>query len=90
MAEIFGKGDREERRASPRQEVREPATLAFGDTQVKCEVRDLSEGGARLKCDAPHEWPERLTITIGDRAPRECQVVWSLNTLLGVKFTDGG
>ncbi len=84
-----GNGEREERRAAPRQEVLEPATVAFGDTQVKCVVRDISEDGARLKCDAPHEWPERVTLTIADRAPRECEVVWSLNTLLGVKFTDG-
>lgn len=90
MAENFGKGGQKDRRASPRQEVLEPATVAFGDTQVSCEVRDLSEGGARLKCDAAHEWPERLTLSIADQAPRECQVVWSLNTLLGVKFTDGG
>ncbi len=89
MTESFGKGGQKERRASPRQEVQEPATVTFGDTKVTCVVRDISDGGARLKCDDPHEWPERVSITIGDRAPRECEVVWSLNTLLGVKFSDG-
>ena len=89
MAENFGKGERKERRASPRQAVQLSATVAIGDTEVTCEVRDISEGGARLKCDAPHEWPERVTLSIGDQPPRECEVVWSLNTLLGVKFADG-
>ncbi len=84
-----GNGEREERRASPRKEAQQSATVTFGDTEVTCQVRDISEDGARLKCDAPLEWPERVTIAIGDQPSRECEVVWSLNTLLGVKFADG-
>lgn len=76
-----------EQRASPRRKAQLPATVSFGNTEIPCEIQDISEGGVRLKCDAPHVWPERITLSVFGQQRRECEVIWSLNTLLGVKLS---
>lgn len=80
--------DNTERRRESREKVLKSAKIIFGDgnTDVTCEVRDVSKEGARLKCEAPHEWPVNVSLSIEGAAPVECEVVWSLNTLLGIKF----
>jgi hypothetical protein len=57
-----------------------------GTTVVECEVRDLSTIGARLKAREPQNWPKALTLEMNDGAVYACEVMWSLNTLVGVKF----
>lgn len=83
--------DHEERRSVSREGILKDARIIFGNenTEVACEVRDITKTGARLKCAVAHEWPDKVSASIDGAQPVECQVIWSLNTLLGVKFIDG-
>lgn len=78
----------QERRGTPRKEVKIDAKMLFDDgtTIVECEVRDLSTIGARLKAREPQDWPQALTLEMKNGTVHACEVVWSLNTLVGVKF----
>ena len=81
----------EEGRAAPRKSVKIGAKMLFDDgaTVVECEVRDLSTIGARLKAGEPQDWPKALTLEMKNGTAYECEVMWSLNTLVGVKFGEG-
>jgi len=84
--------DKTERRSNPREKVEKSAKIIYGDerSEVACELRDITSEGARLKCDAVHEWPDIVSVSIDGASPVACQVAWSLNTLLGVKFIGDG
>ena len=67
-----------ERRRYPRTRVFKGAKIVFGATSVlDCVVRDLTNGGARVKIPNAVDMPEDVAITLdGGRTCRPCHVAW--------------
>jgi hypothetical protein len=83
-------GDSKERRASRRSPMLRGAAIVFkgGFASVRCNLLDLSEGGARLKPIDPASCPTHFELRIDDGPTRKCEVVRSERGVLGVRFTD--
>jgi len=78
-----------DRRAHPRRKTRFKAVIIHGEDRlaVDCVVRDLSEGGARLRLDAPGALPVRFHLFwLADRAVLDVEAVWRSSNEMGVKF----
>jgi hypothetical protein len=67
-----------ERRKYPRTRVLKGAKIVLGATSVlDCVVRDLTNGGARVKIPNAVDIPEDAAITLdGGRTCRPCHVAW--------------
>lgn len=64
--------------------------LPNGMTVIDCQIRDLSETGARLLCGDPGAIPNTFRLVFpSDRTMREVKVVWRRPDQLGVQFTSG-
>lgn len=79
-----------ERRQSPRRRVLKGGVVAFNDRHVTlpCTVRDLSNGGARLRIEGSITAPDTFDLIIeidGLEAP--CEVVSRRGNELSVRFT---
>ncbi len=77
-----------ERRRSVRFHAAKPATILAGQDSLPCLMRDLSEGGARLRLEDPGQVPEDFMLQIGHAKPRACRIVWRAQHQLGVAFRD--
>jgi hypothetical protein len=53
---------------------------------IACEIRDLSRHGARLKFLDIYQGPRLFTLITEHDERHTCALVWTLNTLIGVKF----
>jgi PilZ domain len=55
----------------------------------RCEVRDVSEGGAMLALAVPHELPTEFVLSLSRDAKvrRKCRLVWQATKHVGVRFT---
>lgn len=68
------------------------AALYFGDglPATKCEVLDISEGGARLRplTGSPKTLPEKFILMLSTcgKVRRDCRVIWRSAAELGVQF----
>lgn len=85
-------GDAANRRAHVRTKTLRGATAIFnnGWCLLKCNVMDLSEGGARLRLHdlsihCPDEFDLRIMAT-GE--VRSCTVMWRRDRDVGVRWTD--
>ncbi|WP_424362215.1 PilZ domain-containing protein [Methylocystis parvus] len=59
----------------------------FGRSTFECVVRDLSEAGARLRCDQHIALPDILDLVIEKTSERRCaQVVWRQESEIGLAF----
>ena len=79
----------EERRAYPRRPVLRGGKLILnhGRTLLDVQVRDLSEGGCRIRTGNPALLPGTFTIRIvGLSGERPCEVRWRSEQELGVRF----
>jgi hypothetical protein len=79
----------DERRYAPRRRVLKAAVAAFNDRfcTVSCTVRDLSDTGARLRCDGSINVPDTFELIIElDGFEAACQVAWRKGSDLGVRF----
>jgi len=79
----------EERRAYPRRPVLRGGKLILnhGRNLLDVQVRDLSEGGCRIRTGNPALLPDRFTIRIvGLSGERPCEVRWRSEQELGVRF----
>ena len=78
-----------EQRVVPRNRTLLPARISFngGQTTLDTVVRDLSEGGARLKVSQGVTLPElfRLHLTKTDEW-RQARLCWRRGDLIGVRF----
>ena len=55
---------------------------------VDCCVRDISETGARIRCDNPAAVPNNFRLLMPfDNTIRDALVVWRRENLFGVSFT---
>jgi len=80
-----------EARKKKRRQLRHDASIvAEGRLVALCQVRDVSEGGARLVLDAEMELPKEfdLILTRNGRVRRRCLSVWSDGVETGVCFAD--
>ena len=77
-----------EQRQSRRRTTLKTGKIIFnnGHCVVECTVRDMSDGGARLELPCHVDLPETLTLAIPGGPHRDCEIVWSSNTKLGVRF----
>jgi len=62
-------------------------TLDGGTANLKCQVADVSQDGAKITVDAAAEVGNRFGIAFVPRAAaRSCEVVWRRGNTLGIKF----
>lgn len=59
----------------------------LGRSTFDCVIRDLSEAGARLRCDQHIAFPDVLELVIEKTSERRCaQVVWRMESEVGLAF----
>lgn len=59
----------------------------LGRSTFECVIRDLSEAGARLRCDQHVALPDLLDLVIEKTSERRCaQVVWRRECEIGLAF----
>jgi hypothetical protein len=79
-----------DRRQHPRKEVSLRGGLNFGRTapQRSCTIKNISRGGARLHVGLLIGLPDRFGLLISPvkTIHRECQLVWSSEFEVGIKF----
>ena len=79
-----------ERRQSPRRRVLKGGVVAFNDRYVRlpCTVRDISDGGARLRVDGSITVPDTFELIIEiDGLEAFCEVVSRRGNEVSVRFT---
>ena len=78
----------EDHRVGPRYRARMRGRIVFdnGRTVIDCQVRDLSDAGAKLSVHAPFECPDKVTLELVDGPSYECRVIRHGKTDLGVAF----
>lgn len=84
-------GRQEERRRHPRQRVlkRGRIVLNNGNSTVDCTIRDISEGGARLRLGGDFAAPENFDLLFLESSLRRKVVRrWQIGTDIGVEFLD--
>ena len=79
-----------ERRKYPRTRVLKGAKIVLGAASVlDCVVRDLTNGGARIKSPNAANLSGEVAITLdGGRTCRPCHVAWRTLNETGLQFTD--
>ncbi|RZO66599.1 MAG: PilZ domain-containing protein [Parvularculaceae bacterium] len=79
---------REERRQSPRVQTYEFASITIDDeTVISCVIRDISEGGVRIKLEVELELP--VTVRLNNLETGEnrlCRVAWQKAQHAGLAF----
>jgi hypothetical protein len=76
-----------DKRGSPRQEVKRTVHMGSGlGPSLECELKDLSETGARLKFNDPKCAPQEFLIRLSSGVLKWCQVIWRSESEIGVKF----
>lgn len=89
MADITSEGN--ERLLQRQRVLKQGKILLSNDLSViDCQVRDLSETGAKLLCGDPGSIPNTFRLVFpGDRSMRDAKVVWRRPDQVGVHFTSG-
>ena len=77
-------------RKYPRMRVLKSAKIVLGASSVfDCVVRDLTNGGARVKIPNAVNLPEDVAITFdAGRTCRPCRIAWRMIDETGLQFTD--
>ena len=77
-------------RKYPRMRVLKSAKIVLGTSSVfDCVVRDLTNGGARVKISNAVNLPQDVAITFdAGRTCRACRVAWRTFNETGLQFTD--
>lgn len=79
-----------ENRKSPRRKVLKDGKIVIMNnwSLIDCCVRNLSDTGARLRCDDALSVPEEFRLLIpSDQWIRDAKVVWRRDGCVGVHFT---
>lgn len=77
-----------ERRQFGRRSVFKRALVIGKYQRFECVVIDISEGGARIRCDDPQSIPRTFALQIADDDfIVQCEVVHVLPNAVGVKYT---
>lgn len=77
-----------ERRGAVRLRRLKSAKIIFNDSAsvIDCRIRDLSTTGARLDCESAFACPKEMILEDSDGNRVACEVVWTSETQLGVRF----
>jgi hypothetical protein len=76
-------------RAKPRRRLRYQAWIKGEDgaSDRRCNLEDVSEGGARLRIDDGEAVPATFNLKLSaTAAPRPCRVIWRSATEVGLRF----
>jgi hypothetical protein len=89
MAEEQG-GATSSRRGQDRRVILKGAKIVFdgGKGVMVCRVRDLSPTGARLEFPPRQKLPERFELHVTGSPVRRCELRWTRNNIVGVRFLD--
>ncbi len=82
--------EQEERRGAPRRRVLVSAQMVYHQDRiaVDCVIRNVSETGAQLTTEMVLELPLSFWLRFHDGVKRPVELVWTKETLLGVRFID--
>jgi PilZ domain len=79
-----------ELRRSVRENVQFPAWIDIGDGSRprRCEVLDVSEGGARIMVPSQDQLPKEFWLVLSNERTRRrhCRMVWRSDTQVGVAY----
>ena len=59
-----------------------------GTSLADCVVKNISDEGAKLKCDPEAKVPPRFTLKLPNGNQRPCEVTWTGDGSVGVRFLD--
>lgn len=76
----------ENRRATNRLRKLKSGKIMLGKAAVPCTVRNLSDGGACLQVQSTFGLPAVFEVSLDDKPPRACKVVWLDATTVRVQF----
>ena len=76
-------------RIAPRRKVLKGAKIVMDNwTNIDCQIRDVSETGAKLLCDSALNIPEEFRLVqLSENTIRGAKVVWRKSQSLGINFT---
>jgi PilZ domain len=58
-----------------------------GSNAIRCNLLDVSDGGARLWLEAPSDLPPNFMLTVpAEQMKRSCKLVWQVGNRVGVLF----
>lgn len=81
---------RKDPRTTPRQEMGSKAWIRFDDgfSVRACRVLDLSNTGARIMVDAPHDVADHFSLLLSRHAApgRRCRIKWRNGSEIGAEF----
>ncbi|MCY0093649.1 response regulator [Hoeflea ulvae] len=80
-----------ERRKSLRMRTLKPAFIAIEEwsSKISCTIRNISDGGARIRLDQPLALPENFLLQISGSGPlRPVRKCWHINNEVGIEFSD--
>lgn len=78
---------KDDKRARPRKEIARTVHMGTGlGPSLKCELKDISQTGARLGFKDPNCAPQEFLVRLNDGVLRWCQVMWRSKTDIGVRF----
>ena len=76
-----------DKRGRPRREIARKVHMGTGlGPSLECELRDISQTGARLVFNDPNCAPQEFLIRLNDGVLRWCQVMWRSKTEIGIRF----
>ena len=77
-----------DKRQRERRTIASTAHIATGVSEpVACQLKDVSELGARLVVSDPHTTPQQFLLMLGPKISRWCEVMWRSDNEVGLKFT---
>lgn len=81
--------DNTDKRQSPRRSLERTVHIATGvSPPLKCQLRDISNSGARLRVGDPRSAPQEFLIMLTGGLKRWCRVMWRSDTEVGIMFID--
>lgn len=76
-----------DKRATPRREITRKVHMGTGlGPSLECELKDISQTGARLRFNDPNCAPQEFLVRLNDGVVRWCQVMWRSKTEIGIRF----
>lgn len=78
-----------DRREYKRSSVSWTGKLSWGDETVRCDLVDISAGGARLQLARPVQYRVPVTLTIDQIGAFPGEIVWHGGYCLAIRFLDG-
>ena len=77
-----------ERRVYRRRTAYETGTIVpdDGGTAIECVIKNISEEGAKLRCEPNVGFPDRFKLCLSDGTELPCEVTWRTEETIGVRF----